>query len=74
MTHSQETPFSVGRYLLTPFTKLTEAGHYIANVSIRNGKGRSSHDRIFRFTPTFDCAQSALAYARHEGFELARQA
>lgn len=73
MTVRQEKPFSVGKYLLSPFTRLTDAGHYVASISIRSGNGTASHDRVFRFTPRFRSEQSALAYASREGRHLALQ-
>ncbi|MBS0452553.1 MAG: hypothetical protein JSS14_14710 [Proteobacteria bacterium] len=53
----------VGKYLVTPMTKLDVAGHYCASVSIRRGM----HDRVFRLTPHFDSATSAARYALAQG-------
>jgi len=53
----------VGKYLVTPMTKLNEAGQYAASVSIRRGM----HDRVFRLIPHFDCAASAGRYALAQG-------
>lgn len=54
---------SLGRYLITPLTRLTDTGQYAASVSIRRGM----HDRIFRFIPRFDSAANAERYALAQG-------
>ena len=64
-------PFSVGKFLVSPLSRLTEAGDYIASTSIRSGQGIGTHDRVFRFVPRFSTAQSALAYAACHGRHLA---
>lgn len=53
----------VGRYLVTPMTKLTDTGQYAASVSIRRGM----HDRVFRLIPRFDSAARAARYALMQG-------
>ncbi|WP_325343934.1 hypothetical protein [Xylophilus sp.] len=57
------TAIAIGRFAVTPLTRLTAAGDYIASVSIRNGM----HDRVFRFIPRFDSDASARRYAALEG-------
>ncbi|MBP7568308.1 MAG: hypothetical protein KA795_20100 [Burkholderiaceae bacterium] len=54
-THAQ----TIGRYLVTPITRLTDAGLYAASVSIRRGM----HDRIYRFTQRFTSDSAAMQYA-----------
>ncbi len=73
MATTLEKPFSVGKFLVSPLSRLTEAGDYIASISIRSGRGSGSHDRVFRFLPRFTTQQGALAYAAHEGRCLALQ-
>jgi hypothetical protein len=68
-----DTPFSVGKFLVSPLSRLTEAGDYIASLSIRSGHGLGTHDRIYRFLPRFSTQQSALAYAVSEGRHLVPQ-
>lgn len=63
----QKNRIEVGKYLVSPFTKTTDDGSYSAAVSIRSGQGMASHDRVLRFTPRFDSAREALAYATREG-------
>lgn len=53
----------VGKYLVTPMTKVTKSGHYAASVSIRRGM----HDRVFRLIPRFDSAAHAARYALAQG-------
>ena len=66
-------PRQVGRYLLAPVTRRTDGGRYTATLSIRSGSGSSSHDRVFRFTPTFRSAGAAARYALAQGMEMVAQ-
>jgi hypothetical protein len=61
----------VGKYLVTPMTRLIETGQYAASVSIRRGM----HDRVFRLIPRFDSAARAARYALAQGrrFVLSNQ-
>jgi len=52
----------VGEYIVTPLTKLTDAG-IAASVSIRRGM----YERIFRFVPRFTCDIQAIQYALAQG-------
>lgn len=67
MTTTPEKTFSVGKYLVSPLTRLTESGHYAASVSIRSGRGSGTHDRVFRFAPQFATRESALQHAIAQG-------
>lgn len=60
-------PIQVGKYLVTPLTQRTHDGRFRAAVSIRSGRGSASHDRVMRFTPSFDSDLDASQYARVEG-------
>lgn len=53
----------VGHYLVTPITRATDCGQFLASVSIRRGM----HDRVFRFIPLFDSAGRAGVYALAQG-------
>ena len=57
----------VGKYLVSPLSKLAHEGHYLASVSIRSGRGSGTHDRVLRFTQPFVCQDEAEAYARNQG-------
>lgn len=54
---------SVGKYLVTPLTKLIGANAYAASVSIRQGM----HDRVFRLLPRFTNETQAMHYALDQG-------
>ena len=56
----------VGKYLVTPMTRLTDTGEYAASVSIRRGM----HDRVFRLIPRFQSAAQAAGYALAQGHHL----
>ena len=73
MNTTLEKAFSVGKYLVSPLTRLTESGQYTASVSIRSGNGRGTHDRVFRFVPQFATREGALQYAIDEGHSWLRQ-
>jgi hypothetical protein len=63
MISISEKTFSVGKYLVSPLTRLTDAGTYAASVSIRSGHGRGTHDRVFRFAERFATREDARRYA-----------
>jgi hypothetical protein len=67
MTTTREKTFSVGRYLVSPLTRLTQTGCYAPSVSIRSGQGRSTHDRVFRFLARFPTREDAHRYAVEQG-------
>lgn len=62
-----EKSFVIGRYLVSPLIQSTAQGGFTAGVSIRSGSGRATHDRVFRFTPSFSSRESARRYAAREG-------
>jgi hypothetical protein len=64
-----DSTFSVGKYLVTPLTRQTECGGYIASVSIRRGV----YDRVIRFFPRFPNRDHAERYAAREGHRMALQ-
>ena len=57
----------MGKYLVSPLSKLAHEGHYLASVSIRSGCGSGTHDRVLRFTKPFLRQDEAEAYARTQG-------
>jgi hypothetical protein len=73
MNTTQEQAFSVGKYLVSPLTRLNEAGQYIASLSIRSGSGRGTHDRVFRFLPEFSTREGAVQYAIAQGHQWLQQ-
>lgn len=58
---------AVGRFLISPLVRQLDDGRYKASVSIRSGRGQSTHDRILRLVPTFDTAADAVHFATQNG-------
>ena len=54
--------FKVGKYLVTPLTRLLDGGRFAAAVSIRSGTGSMTHDRVLRFLPVFDTQDHATSF------------
>ena len=73
MISSNEKSFPVGKYLVSPLSRLTETGDYSASISLRSGRGMGTHDRVFRLVPRFATHHAALRYAAREGRALALQ-
>ncbi len=73
MIYKTETPFPVGKYLVSPLSRLTDTGDYSASISLRSGRGMASHDRVFRLVPRFASHHAALRYAAREGRAMALQ-
>ena len=59
--------FSVGRYVVSPLTRLLDDGAYSASVSIRSGRGQASSDRVLRLIGRFTTADGALCHAAAQG-------
>lgn len=59
--------FSVGRYVVSPLTRLLDDGAYSASVSIRSGRGQASSDRVLRLIGRFTTADGALRHAAAQG-------
>lgn len=68
-----EKTISVGKYLVSPLTRLTDAGNYAASVSIRSGRGQATHDRVIRFDARFPTREGARRYATRQGLGWLRQ-
>jgi hypothetical protein len=58
---------TLGKYLVSPLVRRTEGGRYAPSVSIRSGRGTSTHDRVLRFHARFDSRESARVYAVEQG-------
>ena len=58
-----DTPLTVGKYLVSPLARQHGEGRFAASVSIRSGRGSGTHDRVLRFTGIFDSAAAAVHYA-----------
>jgi hypothetical protein len=73
MTTIREKTFSVGKYLVSPLTRLTPTGQYAPSVSIRSGAGRATHDRVLRFVARFATREGARRYAAEQGLLWLRE-
>ena len=60
---------TVGKYLVSPLTKVLANGWYACSVSIRSGSGSGTHDRVLRLTRLFRSHVAAAAYATAEGIQ-----
>jgi hypothetical protein len=60
---------TVGKYLISPLTKLLANGWYACSVSIRTGSGSNTHDRVLRLTRLFRSHVAAVGYATAEGLQ-----
>jgi hypothetical protein len=60
---------TVGKYLVSPLTKLLANGWYASSVSIRSGSGMQTHDRVLRLTRLFRSQVAAVSYATAEGLQ-----
>ena len=60
---------TVGKYLISPLTKMLENGWYACSVSIRSGSGSGTHDRVLRLTRLFQTKLAAVRYATAEGLK-----
>ncbi|MBK1614087.1 hypothetical protein CKO44_11475 [Rubrivivax gelatinosus] len=57
----------VGKYLVSPLTRLEDCGRFAASVSIRSGRGSNTHDRVLRLVPVFESRDDAVRYATAQG-------
>ncbi|MDB5900248.1 MAG: hypothetical protein JWP22_1134 [Ramlibacter sp.] len=67
MNNNEHQALTVGKYLISPLTKLLENGWYSASVSIRSGRGPGTTDRVVRLTRLFRDPLAAVEYALDEG-------
>ena len=59
----------VGKYLISPLTRMLENGWYACSVSIKSGSGSGTHDRVLRLTRLFQDHLAAVRYATAEGLQ-----
>lgn len=67
------TTRTIGKYVVSPLTSRTDESRFTASVSIRSGQGSTTHDRVLRLLPLFDCADTAARYAMAQGLAWLRQ-
>lgn len=69
ITMDSKDNITVGKYLISPLTKVLANGWYACSVSIRSGSGSGTHDRVLRLTRLFRSKVAAVAYATTEGLQ-----
>jgi hypothetical protein len=69
MHYNEHIPRKVGKYLISPLTRIVDNGWIAASVSIRSGSGSATTDRVVRLTKLFRDHLSAANYARAEGLQ-----
>jgi hypothetical protein len=67
MFNPEAAPLSVGKFLITPLSRLAKEGAFTASLSIRRGQGRQTHDCVYTFKPQFATRDGALSYAAAQG-------
>jgi hypothetical protein len=67
LTSTTNHSIAIGKYLVSPLSKLLADGQYAASVSIRSGRGSASTDRVMRFKGSFFTENAAHHYAREQG-------
>ena len=72
MMTSSHTNTTVGKYLVSPLTKVLDDGRFAASVSIRSGSGSGTHDRVLRLASVFADHVAAAHYATSEGLQWIR--
>ena len=72
MMTSSHTNTTVGKYLVSPLTKVLDDGSFAASVSIRSGSGSGTHDRVLRLASVFADHAAAAHYATSEGLQWIR--
>jgi hypothetical protein len=69
MHNNRHDPVTVGKYLISPMTRVLENGWYTCSVSIRSGRGQATTDRVLRLTRLFRDSVTAAEYAIAEGLQ-----
>ncbi|MEY4284989.1 MAG: hypothetical protein EBV20_11680 [Betaproteobacteria bacterium] len=67
MSFTSTQPFAVGDFQITPLSRSHGNDQHTALLSIRQGKGSQTRDRVYTFKPEFKTQDSALMYAAAQG-------
>ena len=67
LTSTTNHSIAIGKYLVSPLSKLLADGQYAASVSIRSGRGSASTDRVMRYKGSFFSENAAHHSARELG-------
>lgn len=65
--NNYDTAITIGKFLVTPLTRVLDNGWFACSVSVRSGAGSATTDRVLRLTRLFRCKATAAQYARAEG-------
>jgi hypothetical protein len=68
-TATTDHTMTVGKYRISPLTKVVDNGWYACSVSIRSGSGSATTDRVVRLTRLFRDRLAAAEYALAEGLQ-----
>ena len=64
-----ETAISMGLFVVSPATHLTDCGRFFrASFSVRRAQGNGSYCRVFRFDKTFASREAARIFAITQGW------
>ena len=67
MNNYNNSAVTIGKYLVTPLTRVLDNGWFACSVSVRSGSGSATTDRVLRLTRLFQSKTSAAQYALAEG-------
>ena len=67
MNNNNNSAVTIGKFLVTPLTRVLDNGWFACSVSVRSGTGSATTDRVLRLTRLFQTKASAAQYALAEG-------
>ena len=67
MNNNNNSAVTIGKFLVTPLTRVLDNGWFACSVSVRSGSGSATTDRVLRLTRLFQNKASAAQYALAEG-------
>ena len=76
MTKIQTQPshaITIDRFTFEPKALAESNGHYQAHLTVDSGNGPARTQRCFTFTPLFQSADRAIAYAMQQASEWMKQ-
>ena len=76
MSKTQTPPsatITIDRFTFEPQARVQANGHFQAQLTVDSGNGTERTQRFFTFTPLFQSADRALAYAAQQACEWMKQ-
>ena len=67
MNNYNNNAVTIGKFLVTPLTRVLDNGWFACSVSVRSGSGSATTDRVLRLTRLFQSNTTAAQYALAEG-------